>query len=332
MAIEVKIRPTQLPQNLLPDISVPQHNTKRMQTLLGVLEPKLGPEPYGFQDLELTSPIGEDYMQALVDAMLSLSSPEGQALFTASDNLAQISRDAATCRALETMYVGPNRNGFTDSGQDYSWSRLFIDNIHNSMAVRNRKRLVAAEFGHFLEARLIDSSQDIEVLSIAAGSSRGLMEAVAGLDVRKRDRIQLTMIDLSRNALQDGEKLAKLLGINTVKAIRSPFNRYDRYLPAGYRPHFVEIVGLLDYLEEEQVIELLSQNRTHLADGGQILYSNIAPNDEQDFTHQIVGWPDMKYRKVSDLLRFAASAGFTTDQLRVIPEPLGVYNLVSATF
>lgn len=303
----------------------------RIPKILDLLGPKLGGEPYGTPVFELSSPIGDDERRELISYMLALPGDEGHRLFRTSANLDRISRYAASHKALETMYVGPNQNGIVELGEPLLWARLFIENIHNSMAVRNRLRIVKAEFGQFMETRLASGSQDIQVLSIATGSSRAIMEELAVLNGKGHEKIRLRMVDINKEALEDGKKLVAELGIDeVVKFTRAHFLSFKRYLEKGYRPDFVEIVGLLDYLDPEQIVELLSEVRGHLTEGGVVLYSNITPNDEEDFTHQIVGWPRMKYRGPDDLLRLATAAGFMQDKLTVIPEPLGIYTLISA--
>lgn len=303
----------------------------RISQILDLLGPKLGREPYGISTFELASPIGETERKKLVDNMLALPGEEGHKLFRASICLDQISRDAASHKALETMYTGPNHNGVIETGEQLLWTRLFIENIHNSMAVRNRLRIVEAEFGRFMGIRLADEVQDTKVLSIAAGSSRAIMEELVVLNGKGHDRIKLRMVDINKEALQDGKKLVTELGIGeAVEFTRAHFLSFKRYLNNDYQPDFVEIVGLLDYLDEGQITTLLGQVRNYLSEGGEVLYSNIAPNDEEVFIHRIVGWPRMKYRDSQDLLRLATTAGFTPDKIRIIPEPLGVYNVVSA--
>lgn len=304
---------------------------RRIHKILDLLGPKLRREPYGTPDFELASPIGESERSQLVSYMLALPGEEGHRLFRTSANLDQISNDAASHKALETMYVGPSRSGIVETGDNLSWARLFIENIHNSMAVRNRLRIVESEFGRFMGGRLTEGFQETKVLSIAAGSSRGIMEELAELNGRGHDKIKLRMVDINREALKDGRKLVAELGIGeAVEFIRAHVFSFKRYLENGYQPDFVEIVGLLDYLDDDQVIKLLAQVRNHLSEGGEVLYSNIAPNDEEEFTHRIVGWPRMQYRGSQDVLRVATVAGFTADKLRLISEPLGIYNVVSA--
>lgn len=290
------------------------------------VKPLLGKPPYDLSEFELKSPIGEERRKRLVELMLSLPDDLGYRQFRLSSNLSQISDDAATHKALETMYIGPSSEETEDG---FLWARLHMENIHNSMAVRNRLRIVKREFEAHMATLIEQGKEPIRVLSIAAGSSRGIMETVANLNGRVPDRLRLQLVDLNKEALEDGRKLATQLGIEeSVQLTRGTYASFRRYLPEGYQPDFVEIVGLLDYLPSQDVVQLLRALQGHLSDFGMIFYSNIVLNDEKEFTHKVVGWPQMHYRNGQQLLNFAAEAGLPKSQL--LKEPLGVYNLVKA--
>ena len=330
MNVEATIEGVTDLRNPLPDISGPISHAERIQQILEVLGSKLGPEPYGSLASEMVSPIGETDRLALVGLMLSLPHPMGHILFRTSANLNQISQDAATHNALETMYVGPNRNGITEVGNNFLWARLMIENVHNSMAVRNRLRQVKQEFRCFIDDFAGDADS-INVLSVAAGSSRGLLEEVAAQPPQIRSNIRLKLIDVAPEAGEDAGRLARQLGIgDLVETVTANVLKVNSYLKEGYKAHFIEVVGLLDYLEDRHAVNLLGRLSSCLIKGGMILCSNIRPNDEERFTHQIVGWPEMKYRPAETLVAFVQQAGFSADAIRLIPEPLGIYNIVSA--
>lgn len=291
----------------------------------------LGSEPYGTAAFETQSPLGESNRRNIVNWMLSLGDFEGHEFFKSlSANLKQISIDATTHKALERMYTGPERRVEADE-EGYEWARIFMEGIHNSEAVRNRLRVVKSEFRTRISETLGRKSGRVDVLSIAAGSNRGMTEVVAELNGAANNRIQMRLVDSEQAAGDDAIRLATSLGAgSSIDFIREPYVRTNRYLE-GYQPDFIEIVGLLDYVNDERMGKLLRSVYEGMASGATLLYSNITPNDEQRFTHGIVGWYPMIYRSAGDLQGFAAQAGFHPDNTKLITEPLGVYNLVSAT-
>ncbi|MBI4040054.1 class I SAM-dependent methyltransferase family protein [Candidatus Daviesbacteria bacterium] len=315
------------PFSLIDPNSTPDQQIKRVLAAVGH---RLGETPYGKREFELESPIGEALRCQLISWMLSQGNG-GYELFRGSGNLCQISDEAASHAALERMYVGPNTS-LDRKVSHFDWSRLFIENIHNAMAVRNRLRIVESTFTDYMSDALAKNEGDLNVLSVAAGSSRGIMESLKVLNGEGSARIKLRMVDSSRDALRDGSRLVKELGIEeSVDFIRAHFLSFKRYLEEGYRPDFVEVVGLMDYLFDPQIIVLVSELREHMADGGMLLYSNIQQNDERDFTHKIVGWPQMEYRTGYKLYDLALISGFVEGNIDIVKEPLGIYNLIKAT-
>lgn len=301
---------------------------QRVAKLVQKFEPRLGKAPYDSNEFELASPIGERARIGLERYMLGLSGDTGHGLFRQSSNLRQISDDAATHKALETMYVGPT----PEDPEKFLWARLFMENVHNAMAVRNRKRIVKTQFNGFMRRNLEEGVDKVNILSVAAGSSRAIMEVLADINGEGHDRSRLRMVDISRDALEDGRKLVGRLRIGEqVDFIRAHFLSFRRYLGDGYKPNFVEIVGLLDYLSADEATKLVCTLRENMTPGGIMLFSNIVPNDEQDFTHKIVGWLPMIYRSAEDLQQIAAASGFDERKTSVIREPLGIYNIVVAT-
>lgn len=322
-----------------PNGSSAPNFAKDIANILGSVRPYIRSEPYLLPDFELTSPISEYRRELLIHTMLNLS--YGPELFRQSNNLAFIAVNAASHKALERMYKGPIWSIEADE-DNYLWARLFIENIHNSMAVRNRLKIVNNILSGYIKGRLYGTNDEVNILGIAAGSSRAVIKTLAESDRKYLPRIKYLLTDASRDAIKAGEDLANQFKVRErVATQRSLFQTYPRYLLPEYRADFVEIVGLTDYLSPSQIIDLLSTVRSYLTPNGVVLFSNIAANDEgptqndnyapqsDGFVHKIVGWQPMYYRSANDLVDLARRSGFRS---RVhIPEPLGVYNLILAS-
>lgn len=315
---------------IFPDIKPSDNVSERRTKVLNQFALKIGEKtPYDSSEFERVSSIGEDARIALINGMVSLPNTEGLELFRTSEDLKYISDYEATHRALDRMYVGPVSN---DDKEGLLWSRLFMESTHNSMAVRNRLRIVKEEFVKHIENAFSRQKGPFQVLSVAAGSSRAIMESLKYLNGTVRDRIVLQMVDNSSDALTDGKKLVEELGIKeAVRFTESNILRTTRYMDPNYHPEFVEAVGLFDYLPDNLIIFLLKKLKSQMSVGGVVIFSNIAPNDEQEFTHKVVGWRQMEYRNSGDLARLATDAGFGLSNVRILREPLGVYNLAMAT-
>lgn len=281
--------------------------------------------PYKSSEFEYQSPLGEFWREKLVNAMLRLPHEEGRALFTQSTSLRYINDNAANHRALETLYTGPLE---TEGGFEKFWSRLFMENIHNAMAVRNRLREIKTEVGPQLEMSLAQNGR-AQILSVAAGSSRAVLEEVAKFSSPQQEAISLKLVDINPEALSDGKDLAKSLGVKPeLNTVLANCMRFNRYLNPADNYSLVEMDGIADYLPDHVLVKLMSRLAQNMEDGGLLLCSNITDNDEKEFTHRIVGWPDMIYRSQQQLAKITEEAGFKKFEITEVP--LGVYYLIKA--
>lgn len=294
-----------------------------------VVLPQIDENVYTSSTFELESPIGNEKRLALIKRVLN-SPEEGRLLWQSSENLKYISQNEASHSALDRVYGGPLMHE-EESAEQYELADLFLSNLHTAMAARNRFRIVQDVYhqeiaDHF---SLNGHSGEMSTLSIAAGSSRALMEKMAGTDTKDRERMKLRLVDASDVAVSDGVKLAQELGIeNTVDVRQANFLRFNHYLEEGYAPRFTEIVGLFDYVPNSLVVKTLERVREQMPDGGSILYSSVSPNDEQEFLHNIIGWRPMEYRTSEEMTTLASQAGFDAKNVLLIEEPLKMCNLV----
>lgn len=295
--------------------------------LIKKYNPQKYPEPYNKDEFELVSPIGEENRKGLIKVFMDLPNEYAVALYKTSDSLAEIRKEASTYGALEKVYQGPFEDIISESDK-YRFARLLIDNINNSMGPRNRKRIVKRELVNFVKATRVRSSDQITILSIGAGSARAILEASASLEEHGAG-LRLLLLDIDHKALLDAKRLAKEKGVNAqLETIRANFVQFIQNNNMHEQIDFIEIVGLLDYLNDKHINFLLSQVRKYVRKDGTVLFSNIAPNDEEKFLHTVVGWPQMIYRTKEQLLRLVYEGGFR--EVELIQEPIGIYNFVKA--
>lgn len=311
--------------NLLPQLAGVS-SSGRMTRIAEAIGPHLGKEPYCSREFELGSPIGNEAKDRIIQWMVGLLNDEGRELFRSSPTLDMLSANEASHKALELMYVGPLAE---ESGIERMWTRFAIENTHTAMAVRNRLRIVKETlFGH-INACIEEGREQINVLGIASGSSRGLIE-VAG--EHKVDNVKIRSVDISRTALQDTEALARSCGIRSqVETQRASFLNTSAYLSGETLYDFVEIVGLLDYFEDDQIKVLLKAVKGSLRSKGMVIYSNVTHNSEEQYTHGVVGWRKLFYRDEDEIFDLALTADFKRGKTRLIREPLGMCNLVVVT-
>lgn len=279
-------------------------------------------------DLELVCPIGDANRAEIVSILLNLPPSQAQRIWMLGENTKYITDNEATHRALERIYSGPLPES---TPEGYAISRFFLENLNNARGTRNRFRIVKSKAGEAIERKLIQPDAHMNILSIAAGSSRAILEKVSSLDNERKKRISIRLVDISDKAIEDGKQLAGDLGIlDQVDFKKTNFLRLDQYLEEGYNPDFIEAVGLFDYLPNKVINKVLIKAYQRLYNGGTLTYSNVSPNDEQDLLGRMIQWREMYYRNANELIDLAQKAGLAEENIQLIQEPLGTCNIVVA--
>jgi len=224
---------------------------------------------------------------------------------------------AGTWVALEAMYTYSPKEATPIT-------RFWETVLDNARAIRNRLALVRKEL--FAAIVVNDEEKEIRVLSVGSGSARAVIETIAALSEQYRSRIKVLLIDMDATAIEFSEVLAKQYGINHTTKRTGNFFRLERDA-ANFCPNIIELVGLLDYLSDRQVVVLLQKVHNVLSLNGYLLTSNIAPNLEAMFVTKAINWP-MTYRTPDKLEKLLKQAGFRDIQIR--KEPLGVYTVAVA--
>jgi ubiquinone/menaquinone biosynthesis C-methylase UbiE len=239
-----------------------------------------------------------------------------------------VKRFRASHQALELIYT-------------YSWEatqgkklieRLLthiLFHFANARAVRNRLRLVKKELRRVI---LSFPKKEITIASLGSGSARAIIETVAELiEEDVNCKFTVVLVDASENALRYSELLAKEYGIADfvewvrVKGLLEEFvnNSHD------YPPDIVEMVGVMDYFDEETAIEVLSKIYEILSSSGVLITCNIRQNIERIFLERVLRW-QMIYREPEDLADLILLSGFKEENIEIIYEPLKIHGLVVA--
>jgi len=281
--------------------------------------------PYVSDQDEAYHPLGPKERSELFDLFLSLDLEDAIKLWSTSDTLLEIRREASKYKSIERVYMGPLEDPVTDSNK-HNFTRLMLENIKNSLATRNRRRIIKRELVKFIEKRNKFKRSNVSVLSIGAGSARAVIEATEILK-NKGHKLRLNLVDHDVEALTAAGKLAREKKVlSSLNVIEAKFYHLSKYLSKDKKVDFVEIVGLLDYLNDRTIKFLLTSVGEYLSEDGVFLISNVIPNEEQYFLHNIVGWPQMIYREIDDLLFLARESGFKNCEL--IHEPTGCVGLI----
>jgi hypothetical protein len=234
--------------------------------------------------------------------------------------LMQIKGTAAGWKALDIIYNHQFGGKRTIGGLlDDFWIGMV-----NAQAVRNRLKVVTMEVRRALVQ--FANEPEVRIMSLACGSAEAVIKVVSRLK-RQGITVKVLLVDINPAALAYAEQLAEQYGvrdrIQTLQA--NALKNLD--FARDFKPHVVEMLGLLDYLPQDTAIRLSSQIRQSLMPGGLYLTCNIAPNFEQHFLKWVINWP-MIYRSPRELADVIEQSCF--DDFRLIYEPLMIHGIVVA--
>ena len=238
-----------------------------------------------------------------------------------------IKEGAASWKALDIIY-----NHFSEvKKKDHQGFRGKVDDFWigmiNAQAVRNRFKLVRYE----LEKNLLNVSKkysdEIRMLSLGCGSAHAILETMVALK-KQGVIVHALLLDFDQTALDYAQEIAEQNGI--LDQVQVVLANVRDMLPIAeeYKPHVVEMLGLLDYIPEKPAIKLTAKIYKVLPRGGMFLTCNIHQNIEQFFLYVVINW-GMIYRRRHELEKIIHNGGF--DNYKIIYEPLNIHGIVIAS-
>jgi hypothetical protein len=242
----------------------------------------------------------------------------------------EVVENATTHAALEVLYKKGHKHHTINTFQKLSHAIWF--NTNNSKAVRNRLKIVKRELTVLLK-ELSVNTEKIKIVSIASGSARAIVESIVEANLPSNLSISSTFVDKSQNALSYSKELLNASSLannhnhnyDWVNATAGSFLRNE----AENTYDIIEMVGLLDYFDDEKAIDIFRSIHKDLNIGGTFITANICPNEEQKFLTKIIKW-EMVYRRAEDLASLLIKAGFEESSILILYEPLKVHCIAIA--
>ncbi|HEY4260262.1 MAG TPA: class I SAM-dependent methyltransferase [Schlesneria sp.] len=194
-----------------------------------------------------------------------------------------------------------------------------------SMGTRNRRKLVTAKLTELLKTYQNEAA--IQLLGIGAGPGLHLQDAVVRAGIRS-ENVRISLIDLDSDAFEFGRQCAAERGLqNSVNFVQGDAREIRRVLP-DVSPHVVKIVGLLEYLTDEQALQLLTAMRDVIQSSGRLLTHGLVDRyNSGPFLKRTFGLSHVQ-RTEHDVSALLKLAGFET--LIVHHTPMQIYPVLIA--
>lgn len=234
----------------------------------------------------------------------------------------QIRAGNGSWKALEIIY---NMNRYISKNTTKIGTFLdhfYSNNYDNPKSVRNRLKISK----HLLESFIEDfRGEQLRILCLACGSAQAVIESVAKLPHKD---VKVLLVDIDAEALEYARNLAQKHGVLD----RFEFQQRNAMMVAriakDFKPHLVEMLGLLDYIPKELAISLVDRIRKSLEPGGVFITCNIHRNPEIPIVRWILNW-EMIYRTKQEIVDIVKGGGF--DHCLLVTEPLGIHSVAVAS-
>jgi len=217
-------------------------------------------------------------------------------------------------RAMEIIYENrPPRNFF---------DRMAIKYSPFSIAIRNRKKLV-----NRVLCGLIDRYAHrgkVTIVDVGSGPGTHVIDTMADHD---HDEVHAHCIDYDSDAFEYGKEHTrehKLEG--RVTYIEGDAREIHEHLKVS--PHIVKMIGLLEYLSDDECVEMLRVMYRELIHGGSLITSGLIDRHKQArFLGRIFNW-HLNYRDEDYIMRLLEKASFCN--FKVTTEPMGIFPVIVA--
>lgn len=185
-------------------------------------------------------------------------------------------------------------------------------------ALRNRKKLAAR-----ILARLIEQAgkKPVHVLCLGAGPGHVITDALC----ETKSDARATLVDISSDAFEYGRELARRKGVaEQVRFIEGDVRDVGRMLSEP--PDVVKMLGICEYLTDEQIVDIASAVAEVMPVGSPIVCNSLCKAHGNDRFFRRVFGLHMNHRSPEQLQGLMTRAGF--GDFIALAEPLGVYQVL----
>jgi len=188
------------------------------------------------------------------------------------------------------------------------------------MGLRNRKRMAVS-----MLKELLDENAHLDnLVAIGAGAAHNVLEAIASSD---HDSIRAFCIDLNADAFGHGREMADKLGlIDRVDYIHG--NAVDVHDLISVPPQLVTCIGIIEYLTDEQVVDIFKAMHGASGDHAFLLANSIANTHGTDRFLRTIFKLNLHYRTPEHVTELMEKGGYRVKNR--CSEPMKIYNIMVA--
>ena len=220
-------------------------------------------------------------------------------------------------KAMEIIYQNDPPIGFIDA--------LSVRDACFPMAIRNRKKLVTKTIAELVRKYAPESC--VVIVGVGAGPGTNIQEGIlqSGIDKHK---VAAYLIDMDSDAFEYGKEAAKKRDLEeNVHFIQGDAREITKHVP-NIAPHIVKMIGILEYLNDEQVLDLFRAMHGAMAPGGSIITHSLEDAyHTTPFLKRALNW-HIYTRTPQHASGLLVRAGF--QNIAAKAEPMGIYTVLVA--
>ena len=194
-----------------------------------------------------------------------------------------------------------------------------------SMAARNRRKIITGRLVNLIQQH--PSDQTLTMLGVGSGPGWHIQTAIkeSGIPAPK---VAAYLIDLADDAFDYGIQIANTFGIaNSISFLQGDARQIRQTLP-GLRVNIGKLVGILEYLTDEQVIELLKALHDIMVPGGHLITHGLVDKYRTGPFLARVFQLRHHQRDANRITELLSQTGFRVTECEY--EPAGIHPIVTA--
>lgn len=191
---------------------------------------------------------------------------------------------------------------------------------------RNRRKLIIDRLTRFLRQQPTDAP--VNLLGVGAGPGWHIQTALVESGISP-ERATAYLIDLDDDAFPYGRSLAEKFGIgDSIRFIKGDVRQIHEVLPK-VRFQIVKLVGIIEYLKDEQLIVLFKSIREVMTQNGRLVTHGLVDRyGTGKFLSRVFQLRHYS-RDADHLSRLLCDAGFRVDECEY--EPTGIHPIITAS-
>lgn len=215
---------------------------------------------------------------------------------------------------------------FPDGYEVDEWAMNIFTNMIDCIGLRTRARIMG---NMLLNAAERSDQQELVCVSLGCGAAVPNIDATVKIRETLGKDIKWDLYDTDEDALAFARELAADEGIELDEDSMKPRSYFRAFSLEKESVDVVDVLGLWEYLTDDQCVKLLKKSYDLLKPGGVFIASNMLTSRRQlEFNQRAVGWPDIYPRSIEQLLAIVERAGIPTELLTITTAQDGVYGVM----